>query len=366
MKFKGSILCYLVVIITIIALSYSCMPRVWKKSSDYGVELSRNNLLPSKVSTNLKRFIQDTAQNAQAVVVIQNEQIILESGNTEKLINCHSARKSIMSLLIGIAKEKGLLRLDESLADLGIDESKTPLTKQEKSATIKDLLMAKSGVYIPAEAETDFAKANRPKREQYKPGEFFFYNNFDFNVLGTILEKKSGMSIGAFMEANLAKPLQMQDFAASNIIYGNPWPIRQDQSDHRVYWMYLSARDFAKIGAMVAQQGKWKEKQVVSSEWINESLKPYTDSLNKNMKPFDAYGYLWWLDNDNKTVWADGFGGQFLMIDTAKNLVLAQRNFTGNSLISSGLFLMKKKKDGFRDQLMHVYDTIIPYLTPNE
>jgi CubicO group peptidase (beta-lactamase class C family) len=363
MKFKFSILRYLVAILMVSAFSYSCMPRVWKKSSEYGVELGRSSLLPSDVSRNLKLFIQDTAQNAQAVVVIQNEQIILESGNTEKLINCHSARKSIMSLLIGIAKEKGLLRLEETLEELGIEETQTPLTKQEKSATIKDLLMAKSGVYIPAEAETDFAKANRPKREQYKPGEFFFYNNFDFNVLGTILEKKSGMSIGAFMEANLAKPLEMQDFAASNIIYGNPWPIRQDQSDHRVYWMYLSARDFAKIGAMVAQHGKWKEKQVVASDWIDESLKPYTDLLNKNMKPFDAYGYLWWLDNDNKTVWADGFGGQFLMIDTAKNLVLAQRNFTGNSLISSGLFMMKKKRDGFRDQVMHMYNVIVPYLT---
>ncbi len=349
---------YSISIVLIIALGYSCMPRVWYKKSAYGTEMSKAEILPKLIKDRLTKYIQDTAQNAQAVVVIQGEKVILEVGKTQKLINCHSARKSIMSLLIGIAKEKGLLKLDETLAQLGIDESKTPLTAQEKTATIRDLLMAKSGVYLPAEAETDFAKANRPKREQYKPGEFFFYNNFDFNVLGTILEKKTGQSIGVFMEENLAKPLGMQDFAPSNVIYGNPWPVRSDKSDHRVYWMYLSARDFARIGGMVAQKGVWQNKQVVSSAWIEESLKPHTPKVDKSMRPFDAYGYLWWLDNDNNTAWADGFGGQFLMIDTARNLVLSQRNFTGNSLITSGLFMMKKKKDGFRDQLMYVYDKI--------
>lgn len=47
-----------------------------------------------------------------------------------------------------------------------------------------------------------------------------------------------------------------------------------------------------------------------------------------------------WIDNDNKTVWADGYGGQFLCIDRT---VVLQRNFTGNSLLSSGLFLMDKE-----------------------
>jgi CubicO group peptidase (beta-lactamase class C family) len=349
---------YSILFVLSVALIYSCIPRVWHKKSAYGTPMAKSDMLPVATQELLQKYVQDTARNAQAVVVLNNEKIVLEVGDTQKLINCHSARKSIMSLLIGIAKEKGLLSLDETLEQLGIDESKTPLTKQEKSGTIRDLLMAKSGVYIPAEAETDFAKANRPKREQYKPGEFFFYNNFDFNVLGAILEKKSGKSIGEFMEENLAKPLGMQDFAASNVIYGNPWPMRSDNSDYRVYWMFLSARDFARIGAVVAQKGKWNNKQIVSAEWIDESLRPYTSTLDKSMKPFDGYGYLWWLDKDNNTVWADGFGGQFLLIDSTRNLVLSQRNFTGNSLISSGLFMMKKNKDGNRSQLIHLYDNI--------
>jgi hypothetical protein len=353
---------HLVLVLLVVSLVYSCMPRVWYKKSSYGTVLNQLDILPTSKKEELKKFILDTANNAQAVVVMNGEKIILEVGKTKKLINCHSARKSIMSLLIGIAKEKGLLSLDETLEQLGIDESKTPLTKQEKTATIRDLLMAKSGIYLQAEAETDFAKNNRPKRGQHKPGEFFFYNNFDFNVLGAILEKKTGKSIGEFMNEYLAKPLGMQEFSPSNVIYGNPWPIRSDKSDYRVYWMFLSARDFARIGVVVAQKGRWNNQQIVSTEWINESLQPHTDSVDKSMRPFDAYGYLWWIDKDNNTFWADGFGGQFLLIDTARNLVLSQRNFTGNSLLSSGLFMMKKNKDGYRDQLVHIYDNIKLFL----
>lgn len=349
---------WILIPILLIALIFTSLPRVWHKKSTYGTELPQSNLLPSIVKNNLSKFITDTAQNAQAVVALHDEKIVLEVGDTEKLINCHSARKSIMSLLIGIAKEKGFLKLDEELGQLGIDESKMPLTPREKSATIQDLLMARSGVYLPAEAETDFAKAHRPKREQYKPGEFFFYNNFDFNVLGAILEKKTGKTVGEFMEKYLAEPLGMQEFAPSNVVYGNPWPVRSDNSDYRVYWMFLSARDFARVGALVAQKGKWHNKQIVSANWIKESTKIYTDSLDESMWPFDGYSYLWWLDKDNNTIWADGYGGQFLLIDTTKNLVLSQRNFTGNSLITSGLFQLKKKRDGSRRQLMYVYDNL--------
>ena len=341
------------------------LPRVWYKKSTYGKGLPTSTLLPDTLTKRLEAYIRDTSRYApsQQVVVIHKQQILFEAGDTKKLINCHSARKSIMSLLIGIAKEKGFLRLNETLAQLGIDESKSPLTSQEKSATVRDLLMARSGVYLPAEAETDFAKANRPKRGQYKPGEFYFYNNFDFNVLGAILEKNTHQSIGEFMEEYLAKPLGMQDFSAANVVYGNPWPIRDDRSDFRVYWIYLSARDLARIGALVAQKGKWNNTSIVSSEWIAESTTTYSTTLDKSMWPFDGYGYLWWIDQDNHTVWADGFGGQFLLIDTKRNLVLSQRNFTGNSLLTSGLFLIRKKKrHGGRVHLIHIYDIIKNYL----
>lgn len=84
----------------------------------------------------------------QNVIITHKGKTIFEEGKISKLINCHSARKSVMSLLIGIAQDKGLLSIDETLANLGIDESKTPLAPNEKSATIRDLLMCTSSIFL--------------------------------------------------------------------------------------------------------------------------------------------------------------------------------------------------------------------------
>lgn len=351
----------------LIGVVYSIIPRVKNPKVAHGVALRSVSLLSDSTQRELRQFIKDSAANMQIVMAIHHGKIIFEEGNTGKLINCHSARKSIMSLLIGIAVEKKYLSLDETLGDLGIDESKTPLTAQEKSATIKDLLMARSGVYLPAEGEVDYAKNNRPQREQYKPGEFFFYNNFDFNALGVILEQKTGLSIGTFMEKYLATPLQMQDFTAANVVYDNPWPIPNNtQSDHPVFWIYMSARDFAKIGVLLTQNGMWNGEQVVPEPWIEQSLNKYsefTGNLAKMNAPYDAFAFSWWIEKESNTIWADGYGGQFLCIDRKNNLVVLQRNFTGNSLMSSGLFLMNKNRDNNpKSDLMHVYAVILKNL----
>jgi hypothetical protein len=360
------ILMFVIIVITLF-LVYSLIPRVIRYNANYGTELPKSTVLSDKAENDIRTFIKDTASRMQIVMAIQNGKVIFEEGDTKKLINCHSARKSIMSLLYGIAQDKGYLKIDETLGKLGIDESRTPLTKQEKTETIRDLLMARSGVYLQAEAETDYAKRHRPKREQYKPGEIFFYNNFDFNTLGAILEKKTGMSIGKFMEEHLAKPLELQDFSSANVVYGSPWPIpNKSDSDYPVYWIYMSARDFAKIGILITQNGVWKNKQVVPENWVTISTNDteISDEVAKMNPPFEVFAYSWWIDKDNNTIWADGYGGQFLCIDRKHKLVVLQRNFTGNSLMSSGLFLMDKNRDNNpKSDLIHVYNMILKYIS---
>jgi CubicO group peptidase (beta-lactamase class C family) len=357
----------LIILFLVVAfLIYSLIPRVGHTTNSYATELKKSNTLSKEFQKELQLFAKDTATKTEIVVALKDNEIIFEKGNTEKLINLHSVRKSIMSLLIGIANEKGFLTLDESLGSLGIDESKTPLTEQEKTATIKDLLMARSGVYLQAEAEVDYARDNRPKREQHKPSEFFFYNNFDFNILGAILEQKTGKSIGKFMEEYLAEPLGMQEFTSSNVVYDSPWPIPNESlSDYPVYWIFMSARDLARVGSLVAQNGKYYDKQVISSKWLEESFKPYSKLTNYNIdkEPLDAYGFLWWIDTDKNLIWADGYGGQYMLIDPENDLVYVQRNFTGNSLMSSGLFLLDENRDNSHKlDLQHLYERTKKYL----
>ena len=359
-NFKKGLL--IITVLIIIFLIYSLIPRVSYSKNSFGKSLEKSELLNNIFKEELRDFVQDSARRMHTVIAIQNGKVIFEEGDTKKLINCHSARKSIMSILFGIAQDKGYLKLNETLDELGINESKNPLTETEKSATIRDLLMCTSGIFLKAEAEHDWADDIRPKRGQYKPGDYFFYNNWDFNVLGIILEQKTGMSIGQFMEEYLAKPLEMEEFSTKNVVYNSPWPVpNKTNSDYPVFWIYMSARDFAKVGILISQDGIWNNQQVVSRKWLDESLHPYSllDSYKDLYNPYEAFAYSWWLDNNTKTIWADGYGGQFLCINKPKNLIVVQRNFTGNSLLTSGLFLMDKNRDNNpKSDLIHIFNRI--------
>ncbi len=123
-----------------------------------------------------------------SLIVLHEDRLVVEWGETAKRTSSHSVRKSLISALYGIAVDRGLVNLDSSLAELGIDDL-TPLTEQEKQATVRDLMKARSGIYLPAAAESAEMRAKRPARGSHLPGEYWYYNNWDFNILGTIFEK---------------------------------------------------------------------------------------------------------------------------------------------------------------------------------
>jgi len=100
-------------------------------------------------------------------------------------------RKSLLSGLYGIYEAEGKIDLSKTLGELGIRDY-IRLTAVEKQATVADLLKARSGVYIPATGEADSMVANRPERGSHAPGTFWYYNNWDFNALGTIFDQGVG------------------------------------------------------------------------------------------------------------------------------------------------------------------------------
>lgn len=336
----------------------SCFPRVANPSPKFQTELAYGDPVNKEVKDILTP--KKKPKRKRAIVILQDGKIIYEYGPTHKIMNTASIRKAIIGILYGIAIDHGLIDINKTLAELNIDEV-TPLTKQEKTATIEHLLMFKSGIYLPAQGEHDSQITDRPKRESHKPGEYFFSNNFDANTLGTIFVQETGMSIGEFMEEYLAKPLGLQDFLAKNVIMGTPWFYTKKKSNHTQYYLYLSTRDLARIGAMVANKGQWNGKQIVSKEWIIKSTTSYSNLEENHIKYgfYNGFGYQWWLETKSKTIWADGYGGRFLMINPKYNLVLVEQNFTGNSLLSTGLWLISKKREDGLNSLIEAHNKII-------
>lgn len=218
---------------------------------------------------------------------------LMEYGDVEAVSYLASVRKSILSMLYGIYVERGRIRLDRTLGDLGIDDHE-PLTEQEKMATVRHLLMARSGIYHPASNAGDDLESAPPHGSQ-APGEYYLYSNWDFNALGTIFEQETGRDIYDALEEDLVRPLGMRDFDRS--IHRRTGD--STRSRHLAYHMNLSTRDMARIGYLMVRQGNWAGAQIVPRSWVEESVRPHTRLAEMNpprrREGALGYGYLWWV-----------------------------------------------------------------------
>ena len=317
--------------------------------SDFGTELEPAPGWDEREIEKISEYLSTT--EFDAFVAMAGEKLIMEWGVSDELINCASVRKSIVSVLYGIAASKGLIDLDAPLSDSGIDDAKAPLTDIEKQATVRDLLKSRSGIYIRSQGENKGMEERRPERGDHRPGEHFYYNNWGFNVLGTIFEQETGIRLGDAIYNWLAKPTGMKHFHPSHVIYSNA-----DYTEHRMYRIYMSAEDLARIGVLMVQGGRWGNKQVVPEKWVQESTQPWSKVDYSDR--YEAYGYLWWLDLSEGTIWADGSGGQFLLIDPEHDLVLSARNRTGNDPM--GVFLYSLfGKDASPQDLIKIHHMLL-------
>ncbi len=267
--------------------------------------------------------------NTAAVVIVNEGVIVDEWGNVEEKYMTHSIRKSFLSALYGNYVKEGKIDLDKTMGDLGIKDKDT-LTGQEKKATIRDLLKARSGVYHPALYETESMKEKKPERHTMKPGTHWYYNNWDFNVLGTIFEEKSGKGIFEAIEQEIAAPIKMEDFKAED-----GWYVDGEASIHEAYPFRITARDMARFGLLMLRDGKWKDEQVVPASWVKESTRYHSDAA---LYGVDGYGYLWWVARDyNKyshlpnvdipegSYTARGAGGHYIFVIPDYNMVIVHR-----------------------------------------
>ncbi|MDD1717409.1 MAG: serine hydrolase, partial [Methanoregulaceae archaeon] len=201
-----------------------------------------------------------------AVMIVDDGVVVAAWGDLERKYQCHSMRKSLISALYGIYIADGRIDLSRTLQDLGIDDL-TPLTAVEKTANVADLLSARSGVYIEAAGEAASMKALRPDRGSHAPGTFWYYNNWDFNALGTIFDQLSGeKNIYTAFDKRIADPIGMEDYDPSELRY-----TYEPYSRHPYYGFRMSTRDLARFGLLFLRNGRWGEQQVVPADWVRES-----------------------------------------------------------------------------------------------
>lgn len=281
-----------------------------------------------------------------AVMLVQGGTVAAAWGDTGRRFMAHSIRKSFLSALYGIHVEEGEIDLDQTLGDLGIDDL-NGLSDLEKQARVVDLLTSSSGVYHRAAYESSARKDQRPARGSHAPGEFWYYNNWDFNALATIYRQGTGGDIFLDFQSQIAEPLQMQDYRPRDGYYR----YERELSSHPAYLFRVSARDLARFGWLYLNGGSWEGKQLVPRAWVAESTGAQIQTSTG-----EGYGYLWWTAEGALkkcgAYYASGAGAQRLVILPALDLVFVhlantyRRNEDNEDQINHLLVLLLSAKEG--------------------
>jgi len=282
---------------------------------------------------------------ASSMLVLVDGELIFEWGKTDKKHTIHSIRKAMLNSLLGIAIADGKIDTTMTLRELDIDDIAPGLTEDEKEARIADLLKSRSGVYHHAAGVSEGMLRGMPERGSHAPGEYYYYNNWDFNTLGAILEQSTGQKIYDLYEEQIAKPLGMHDYRGKYTSIDAEsqeaeipdtdgfYQYEGSKSEYPAYHFRMSARDLALYGQLYMNYGSWNGKQLIPREWIDASTKVYSIY---NAEHGLGYGMLWYVvlpdeDTERNSFFHTGVGIHMLGIYPDMHLVFVHRVDTENS-----------------------------------
>lgn len=268
--------------------------------------------------------------NTTGLMVVVSGKVLGQYGDVEELSYLASVRKSILAMLYGKYVENGTIKLEKSLTDLHMDDN-GGLLPIERETTVHHLITARSGIYHPASNAGDNS-ADAPERGSQKPGEYFLYNNWDFNAAGAVFEMLTGMNIYDALERDLARPIEMQDF--------DRWSQRKSgnlqRSRYPAYHIWLSTRDMARVGYLMLREGNWNGEQVVPKDWAKRIVSVVTPLEKMNPERlrdnYFGYGYMWWIWNGPEAqgpfegaYTARGHMGQYITVLPKLDMVIAHK-----------------------------------------
>lgn len=266
--------------------------------------------------------------SSDVLMIVTEGQVVGAFGDTAKPYPVHSIRKSLLSALIGqhIGAGPKQIRLEATLAELGIDDSPQPLTPLQKRASVRDLLRNLSGINHPAAQEAGLTaeKDRRLGKGENPPGTVWAYNNWDHNVLTTIFETRTGLPVAEAFAAGIAAPLGLRDFTPDAVSYGEEPALSQ----HRAAAFRMSGRDLARFGKLYLDKGASEGAEILPASWIERIAAEAVPTEIEGLR--SGYAYLWWLPGPESglptgSFWAWGLGNQGLFVVPAWRTVIVHQ-----------------------------------------
>lgn len=292
----------------------------WAFSKTYN-----SHSLPNKLDSALQAY------ESVAFLIIKNDSIEYEKYwdgySISSISNSFSMAKSIVSILIGIAIDEGHIKnLAQPIGDFLPEYNEG----EKKKVTIRHLLMMAGGlnwdesygsafsVTTKAYYGTDLFALVKDLEVEEEPGKVYRYKSGNTQLLAFILEKATGKKVSDYASEKLWIPLHAERNAE--------WSLDHKAGMEKAYCcFYSNARDFARIGKLYSNYGNFNGTQVVSAEYVAESIKPAT-LLSPDGQPINHYGLHWWLMNRNgyAVFYARGILGQYIISIPDLSLVVVR------------------------------------------
>ena len=287
-----------------------------------------------------------TYPNIHSILISKGRNIMYEhyfSGfNKDSLHDSRSSFKSVTSLLIGIAIDKGLIKNVDQKVYTYFPEYKQIFENDErkKKITIKNLLEMESGLDCEEFNDTkncedsmtttkDWVKFSLALLMNNEPGKVWAYTSCNPMIISGIIRNVAHTSIMNFAKHNLFDPMGITNYK---------WTVDPSGNGMTAGSFYIKPRDMLKIGMLVRDDGVYKGKQIVSAKWIKESTTAtipipqfsfVKSSKSKVAFPQPTYYSYYWYNELLKTktlseniVFASGNGGQYIMIIKSLDLVV--------------------------------------------
>ncbi len=275
--------------------------------------------------------------NIYAVIISKNDSVVYNNyfnGHTEQdLFNDQSLTKSICSLLMGIAVDKGYIKsVDEKLVDI-FPALRNDSDKRKQDITIRQVMNQASGLchedlnnlgeFLHLPNPADYVLTSPLLTE---PGAVFHYSNAASHLLSVILTKATGMDTRSFAGKFLFGPMGITQF---------DWAKMNDgyYDGSGLLSICLHTRDLVKVGSLLLHNGVYNHKQIVPAKWIAETVRP--NVYYKTEWGFDqsTYSLCWYHSNYKGTdiTYAMGWGGQFIVVIPSMQAVIAVNQNTADA-----------------------------------
>lgn len=277
-------------------------------------------------------------RGAPAGMILKNGRLVTKWGDTKRVDMTFSVTKSYLSTIAGLALDTKLItHVNDKVSDYVWDG--TFDGEHNQKITWDHLLTQSSDWSGDLFGMKDWA--DRPPRnggiddwkmrELNEPGTVFEYNDVRVNVLAYALLQVWRKPLPVILKERIMDPI-----GASTTWrwfgYEHSWILVDGQKmqsvsggGHSGGGLFINTEDHARFGLLFANQGTWKNEQLVSADWVKAIKKP--------SNAFESYGYMWWLNRgpraweglENHLYYAAGFGGNFIVIDEKRDIVVVTR-----------------------------------------